>query len=213
APLRYALDADAIDLYRRAGAATAAAMGEATGKVDSGMGEEEVAADLLFACRRRGLAADVILVAADGRIPRYRHPIPKGNPIEHRAMLVVCAEMGGLYVSLTRFVEIEEPDGEIAQRQAACAEILGRMREEATRPWHTLAEAFADCRRFYAEAGFPEEWRLHHQGGWRATRRARSSPPRRRGTRSGPAWPSPGTPPSPERRPRRPSSSRRTARR
>ncbi len=165
APLRYALDADAIDLYRRAGAATAAAMGEATGKVDSGMGEEEVAADLLFACRRRGLAADVILVAADGRIPRYRHPIPKGNPIEHRAMLVVCAEMGGLYVSLTRFVEIEEPDGEIAQRQAACAEILGRMREQATRPWRTLAEAFADCRRFYAEAGFPEEWRLHHQGG------------------------------------------------
>jgi hypothetical protein len=39
------------------------------------------------------------------------------------------------------------------------------MRDEATRPGRTLAEAFADCRRFYAEAGFPEEWRLHHQGG------------------------------------------------
>jgi Xaa-Pro dipeptidase len=40
-----------------------------------------------------------------------------------------------------------------------------RMREEATRPGRTLAEAFADCQRFYAEEGFPEEWRLHHQGG------------------------------------------------
>lgn len=39
------------------------------------------------------------------------------------------------------------------------------MREEATRPGRTLADAFADCRRFYAEEGFPQEWSLHHQGG------------------------------------------------
>jgi hypothetical protein len=39
------------------------------------------------------------------------------------------------------------------------------MREEATRPGRTVAETFADCRRFYADAGFPGEWRLHHQGG------------------------------------------------
>jgi antitoxin VapB len=39
------------------------------------------------------------------------------------------------------------------------------MREEATRPSRTLADAFADCRRFYAEEGFPDEWTLHHQGG------------------------------------------------
>jgi hypothetical protein len=24
---------------------------------------------------------------------------------------------------------------------------------------------FDDCRRFYAGAGYPDEWRLHHQGG------------------------------------------------
>jgi hypothetical protein len=39
------------------------------------------------------------------------------------------------------------------------------MREEATRQGRTLAQAFEDCRRFYAEAGFPEGWRDHHQGG------------------------------------------------
>ena len=165
APLRYALDADAIDLYRRAGAKTAAAVDEAAGRVEAGLSEGDVAADLLSCCRRRGLAADVVLAAADERIASYRHPIPKENPIERRAMLVVCAEMGGLYVSLTRFVELEGPDRELAGRQAACAEILRRMREEATRPGRTLADAFADCRRFYAEAGFPEEWKLHHQGG------------------------------------------------
>jgi Xaa-Pro aminopeptidase len=82
-----------------------------------------------------------------------------------RAMLVASSERGGLYANLTRIVELEEPDPQLARRMRACEEILARMREEATRPGRTLAEAFADCRRFYADTGFPEEWRLHHQGG------------------------------------------------
>jgi hypothetical protein len=66
---------------------------------------------------------------------------------------------------VTRIINFEEPDAELQRRQEACDGILRRMREEATRPGKTLADAFEDCRRFYAEAGFPDEWRLHHQGG------------------------------------------------
>jgi antitoxin VapB len=80
-------------------------------------------------------------------------------------MLVASAERGGLYANLTRIVELDEPDPELARRLQACDEILTRMREEATRPGRTLAEAFSDCQGFYADAGFPGEWRLHHQGG------------------------------------------------
>jgi Xaa-Pro aminopeptidase len=80
-------------------------------------------------------------------------------------MLVASSERGGLYANLTRIVELEEPDPELARRLRACDEILTRLREEATRPGRTLAEAFADCRGFYADAGFADEWRLHHQGG------------------------------------------------
>src|SRR5918993_5167696 len=80
-------------------------------------------------------------------------------------MLVVCAERGGLFVSLTRMIYFQESDSQIARRQEACDEVLRRMREEATLEGRTLAQAFEDCRRFYAEAGFPEGWRDHHQGG------------------------------------------------
>jgi Xaa-Pro dipeptidase len=163
-PLRYVLDAEAIELYRQLGAKTSAAMGEVVASLSVGMTEHEAAANLTAACRRRGLMTSVILVAADERIARYRHPIPRGAPIRRRVMLVVCAERGGLYVSLTRIVDFEEPDREVARHQEACEEILHRMRE-ATRPGHTMADAFVDCKRFYAEAGFPDEWRLHHQGG------------------------------------------------
>src|SRR5918997_2575228 len=165
APLRYVLDPDALQRYRRVGADAAAAVAEAAGSLEPGMGEHEAAANLAAACRRRELFSPVLLAAADGRIASHRHPIPDGERIERRAMLVVSAERGGLYANVTRIVDFEVPDAEIRQRQGACETILRRMREEAPRPGRTLAEAFADCRRFYAEEGFPDEWRLHHQGG------------------------------------------------
>lgn len=165
APLRYVLDADAIERYRRIGADAGAAVAEAADSLKPGMSEHEAAANLAAACRQRGLFSSVLLAAADGRIASYRHPIPHGERIQRHAILVVSAERGGLYANLTRMVHFEEPDGELKRRQQACEEILRRMREEATRPGRTLADAFDDCRRFYDEAGFPEEWRLHHQGG------------------------------------------------
>ena len=165
AALRRILDADAIESLRAVGADASTAMSEAAEALEPGMTEHEAAAALTAACRRRGLTATVLLAAADERIALHRHPVPVGATIERRAMLVASAERGGLYANLTRIVELEEPDPELTRRQRACDQILARMRDEATRPGRALSDAFADCRRFYAEAGFPGEWRLHHQGG------------------------------------------------
>jgi len=159
APLRYTLDPDALERHGQVGADAAA------GSVEPGMSEREAAANLAAASRRRSLFSPVLLAAADDRIASYRHPIPHSDTLEGRAMLMVSAERGGLYANVTRIVHVEEPNGELKRRQEACEPILRRMREEATRPGRTLADAFADCQRFYAEAGFPDEWRLHHQGG------------------------------------------------
>jgi antitoxin VapB len=165
AVLRRTLDPDAVAGLRKVGADATAAMLEAAAAVEPGMTELEAAAALAAACRRRGLTAPVLLAAADERIALHRHPIPVGARIERRAMLVVSAERGGLYANLTELVDFEEPEPELARRRQACAEILARTREEATRAGRTLGEVFGDVQRFYREAGFPDEWRLHHQGG------------------------------------------------
>jgi Xaa-Pro aminopeptidase len=165
ARLRRVLDPDAVERLRSVGRDASTAMAEAAAAVEPGIDEHEAAANLTAACRSRGLSASVLLAAADERIALHRHPVPVGARIERRAMLVASAERGGLYANLTRIVELEEPDAELARRTAACEEVLRRMREEATRPGRTLAGAFADCRHFYAEAGYPDEWKLHHQGG------------------------------------------------
>ena len=164
-PLRHVLDEEAIDRYRRLGADAASALSHAASSLSPDTGELEAAAELAAACRRRGMFSPVLLAASGGRLGRYRHPIPHGGPLGGRAMLVVCAERGGLYASLTRIVSFEDPDPETLRRQEACEEILRSMREEATIPGTTLADAFGLCQSFYAEAGFPEGWRDHHQGG------------------------------------------------
>src|SRR3712207_5746866 len=82
APLRYVLDTDALQRYRRVGADAAAAVAEAAGSLEPGMGEHEAAANLAAACRRRELFSPVLLAAADDRIASHRHPIPDGERIE-----------------------------------------------------------------------------------------------------------------------------------
>lgn len=164
-PLRRVLDEEAVEAYRSVGADAVAAVSEAAASLSPGTDELDAAAGLAAACRRRGLFAPVLLAASEARLGSYRHPIPRGGPLGGRAMLVACAERGGLYANLTRIVPFDDPAPDVARRQEACEDILRRMREEATRPGATLAEAFAACQTFYAEAGFPEGWRDHHQGG------------------------------------------------
>jgi len=206
--LRHVLDLDALKRYRGVGADAVAAVAEAAGSLEVGMSELEAAANLAAACRRRGLFSSVLLAAADDRIVRYRHPIPHGDKIERRAMLLVSAERGGLYANLTRIVHLDEPDEESKRRLEACETILRRMREEATLPGLTLADAFEDCRhtstrRRVSRASGSCTIRAARQ----ATVRARSSRPRRRRRRYRQVRPSPGIPPSPGPRPKRPSSS------
>jgi Xaa-Pro dipeptidase len=164
-PLRYVLDEDAIADYRRVGEDTSLAISEAAESLSPETDELEAAAELGAACLGRGIFVPVLLAASRERLVSYRHPVPYGGPLGTQAMLVACAERGGLFVSVTRMIYFEDPDPQTSRRQQASEEVLRRMREEGTRPGRTLAQAFEDCRRFYAEAGFPEGWRDHHQGG------------------------------------------------
>ena len=189
-PLRYVLDADAIERYRRLGADAVEAISEAAASLEPHTSEHEAAANLAAVCWRRGMFSPVLLAASGERMDLYRHPIPHGGALGRRAMLVVCAERGGLYANLTRIVDFEEPDRETARRQETCDTILRRMRERATRPGSTLADALADCRRFYAEEGLPDGWRDHHQGGMTgyASREIVATPETRQGIEVGQAF-------------------------
>jgi antitoxin VapB len=164
-PLRMVLDDEAIARYRVVGADARVAIEEAAAAVEPTMTELDAASVLAAAAWRRGLHAPVLLVGGAGRVARFRHPVPTAAPLGERAMLVGSFERGGLFASVTRFVHFEAPSSDLAHRFEVTDELLRRMRDDASVPGRTLGDAFADLQRWYAEAGFPDEWRHHHQGG------------------------------------------------
>ncbi len=138
------------------------AMRDSLAAARPGMTEHDLVADLLG--HLPGVRVPVVLAAADGRIGRYRHPLPGVTPIRSRVMLVVVAERWGLHVAMTRFRELDEPGADLARRMEAVAIVQAAM-HEATRPGATLGDVFDVARSAYADVGFPDEWRDHHQGG------------------------------------------------
>lgn len=137
---------------------------EALASFGTGATELDVVAVLEERLARLGLRIPVVLAAADERIRIYRHPLPTATPVRRRLMLVLVVERFGLHVAITRFRELEAPTPELLRRAGACRTIL-RAFHDASRAGRTLGEVLEVGRAAYAETGYGDEWRLHHQGG------------------------------------------------
>jgi len=162
--LRLRLGTEEQERLRWLGALCARRMREALATVGQGVTEDQLSGQLQGSLAAQGVRVPVILVAADDRIDRYRHPLPQGRPIERRVMLVVVGERWGLHVAATRILELEPPDAELRRRIEATDRVLAAMRG-ATRPGSTLGDVLAAARAAYSAEGFGDEWTLHHQGG------------------------------------------------
>lgn len=164
AELRYQLTPQEIARYRELGAATAQAVESVAERVRPGQSEFEVAAAMDAALTERGLEPVVTLIAADGRIERYRHPIPSRAQAHRAVMLVSCARKGGLIASITRIVHFGRLSSDLEERHAAVTQIDAALMH-ATRPGRSGAELFELITQLYTDVGFPGQWELHHQGG------------------------------------------------
>jgi Xaa-Pro dipeptidase len=164
AELTYVLDDEEIARYRSLSQAAAKALEGACRKIRPGMSEHEIHAQLAHDVIAQGMNPQVILVATDERIYRYRHPIPTGKKLEKYAMLVLCAEQGGLVANATRFVHFGPLDAELRENREKLARIDLAM-NLATRPGVAIRDVFKRGIEMYAELGFPDDWRYLHQGG------------------------------------------------
>jgi len=162
--LRLELDGDELACYRTSGAAVANAMRETLAQLRPEWTELRTAAELAARARARGFTTPVVLVAGDARQLVHRHPLPTEAALGRHALLAVTAEREGLHVSMTRLVSFGPPPHELAELVRAAAEVDAAYLA-ASRPGATLGEVFAAGAEAYAAQGFPEEWRLHHQGG------------------------------------------------
>jgi len=164
ARLRWTLLPPEVQRYREVGRACATILEGLAREIEPGMTELAIAGRMQRQVFAAGLLPNVCLVAADERVHRYRHPIPTEKRLERHAMLVIGARRWGLCVSATRCVHFGPPPEELLRRhEAVCAVdaclILGTRTPESIDS--VIGEAIAE----YERQGFPDEWKLHHQGG------------------------------------------------
>jgi antitoxin VapB len=150
--------------FAELGRLCAQSMDAAIRQVRPGMNEFQMAGLLADQVYGRGALPIVLLVAADERIFKVRHPIPTGRAMEHYAMLVLCGRRHGLVASITRLVHFGRLSDELRRKQLACARVDATLISH-TRPGARIADVFQAAVDAYAAGGFPGEWQHHHQGG------------------------------------------------
>ena len=164
ARLRYELTEAEVERYRALGSDTSAAVEHAVGDIESGMTEAQAASLLAGACRRRGVVPIVMLVAADDRVRKWRHPVPFDGLAQEYMMLAVCGRRQGLIAAMTRLVHFGDVPEELARRHRAVCTVDAAL-ISSTRPGATASEVLSAGQDAYEATGFHNEWRHHHQGG------------------------------------------------
>jgi len=136
-----------------------------TGFLRQGHTELEIAGALSGLFRGWGASTPVLLVAADDRIAKYRHPIPTPRRIEKTVMVAVCPRRHGLMMAATRLVHFGKklPAALRKKHHAVCK--VDTALHAATAPGQRWCDILEVGLQAYRETGFQDEWKRHHQGG------------------------------------------------
>ena len=126
------------------------------------MSDREIAASVVRHLEIYGADAVCLIVGADERLAKFRHPIMRGDVPQNSLMVVVVARSLGLHVALTRVTSREAQATEgLMQR---CEQVNAHVRE-ATRVGATWGEVYSALAEGYRSVGQPDAWREHFQGG------------------------------------------------
>jgi Xaa-Pro dipeptidase len=162
--LRYSLTANEVDRYRFLGEKLSIAFENVMLGIRPGDKECEIAGRFGPELWKDQIDLTGILVAADERISSYRHPLPTQKIVNRCVLASVNARYKGLITSLTRMVHFGQPAPKLANQFEQNLEIENRM-IAATEIGKPMAAVFETALAGYRRSGFPQEWKLHHQGG------------------------------------------------
>ncbi len=162
--LRSTLVPEEIPRYRALGEEVGASLGLLMRSLHPGSTELEVARTVTSALLGIGAYPNVLLVAGDHRIAKYRHPVPTSTAWRQRLLVACCAEREGQIVAASRLVAVGRIDDDFRTRTLATARVFGAQLA-ATMAGATGAQLFAAAAKAYADNGYPGEELLHHQGG------------------------------------------------
>jgi Xaa-Pro aminopeptidase len=162
--LRYSLLDSELTRMRLLSTDAVAAIESTCRTITPGQTENAIAGQLACALRSDNMTPWVLLIAVDDRLETRRHPLPTNKVMNRHAMLVVGAERDGLVTACSRIVSFEPLSDELIDKHHAVATVETALWSR-TLPGVTFGDMFATAQAAYAQTGYPDQWKLHHQGG------------------------------------------------
>ncbi len=162
--LRYELTEAEIERYLYLGEKLSRSLESILLFTKPGDSEAEIAGRISAELWKYRIDPTGFMIAADERAKLYRHPIPTMKKIERSVMVSVNARYRGLITTVTRMVYFGKiPENFLHQYrqnvEIECAMIeKTKIGEKMNIPVLTAIEE-------YKKRGYPDEWKLHHQGG------------------------------------------------
>jgi len=164
ARLRYSFTPEEVERYRWLGERASLGLERTLLETRKGEKESEVVGRLCGELWKDRIDPVTLMAAADERVFHFRHPIPSEKSIEKYLMVSVNARKWGLIVSLTRFVHFGKLPDELREKYLANV-LIDCVFMAATKPGVPAKQILQRGIEEYREKGFPEEWKMHHQGG------------------------------------------------
>jgi len=164
ARLRYSLTPEEQDRYRWLGEKVSLALEKTLMKTKKGETESQVVGRLCNELWKDRIDPVTLMSAADERVSKFRHPIPMEKKIKKYLMVSVNARKWGLIVSLTRFVYFGKLPGTLRKKYEANV-LIDCTFMAHTSPGVPARDVLQKGIDAYREKEYPEEWKLHHQGG------------------------------------------------
>ena len=133
--------------------------------VKPGVSEIDIKASLEYEYSKANMICDVILIGADDRISKYRHPIPTYRKINKLAMIHTAVKNKGLHAIITRMVYFgDKLPEDIARKFDVLCQI-----ESASISMCSAGQKFSNIlatqKQIYKNNGFGKEWEEHFIGG------------------------------------------------
>lgn len=134
------------------------------GGVKPGITEQQMFAELSGRLLWQGIRPAVLLIGTDARLFTCRHPVVTHKELERYGLVSLVGEKWGIHITLTRSFYFGVLPQELREKQAKVNRVDAAMMANTILGKESDL-AFTACKKEYAELGYPDEWKLHHQGG------------------------------------------------
>ncbi|WP_434512700.1 M24 family metallopeptidase [Desulfitobacterium sp. AusDCA] len=161
--LRYSLTVEEVKRAEELSEICSREMAAACLSIVPGQSEFDIQAELSKRLMCQGVRPAVLLVAVDER-KKFRHPVTTAKRLKNYAIIGIVGEKGGLHSALTRSVYFGSLPETLRNNYKAALEVERTFLNNC-RIGVDCNTVFEKGNEAYSKAGFPNEWKRHHQGG------------------------------------------------